>query len=142
MDITATLHSPAYASLVHGDDPMYKMYHSNRHDKRFGTRYIDPPTHEEHGRREYLGAPYRFANDLDNFFESGRPTDHSPSPELEDVPRVHGPLLRDLEDRDSESDFSKPFGEWYWRQREDEEVSAHNPYLRKTTTFLGSALAI
>lgn len=126
MDVAATLHSPAYADLIPGDDPKYKMYHSDKYDGRFGTRHISPPTREEHGRREYFGAPYRFANDSGNSFESGRPTDHSPSPELEDVPRVfvHRPLSRVLEYRDSESDFSNPFGQWYWRQQEEEEVSS------------------
>ncbi len=127
MAATATLRSPAYAGLVPGHDAKYEMYHSSRYDHRFGTRRIRPRTREEHDRREFFGAPYNFAEDLDNPFESSRATDRSPSPELEDVRGFFGQGLPsdNLGDWDGENDFSDPFGQWYGRQREEEGVSVY-----------------
>jgi len=119
--ITATLGSLAYDNLVPGDD--YKMYHCKKHDNRFGTKYIRPQTREQHSNREYLGAPYKYADDWENSFESGRPADWSPSPELEHGRRVFWGGSPS-EDRDSELDYENPLGQWYWQQREKEEVSA------------------
>ncbi len=124
MDTTATLRSPVH---IDRQDPKYRMYHSNRYDDGFGTRYIPPLTRDEHSKREYLGAPYQFAADNeDNPFESSRPTNRAPSPEPGFGRRVflQGSLSEVVEYRDGEDDFSTPGGKWYWRQREEEEVSA------------------
>lgn len=126
MDATATLRSPVH---VDRQDPKYRMYHSNRYDDGFGTRYIPPLTRDEHSKREYLGAPYQFAADNeDNPFESSCLTNRLPSPEPGFGRRVflQGSLSEVVEHWDGEDDFSTPGGEWYWRQREEEEVSTHH----------------
>lgn len=119
------LNPPSWARLIRKEDADYELYNYDRYDDRFGTSEVPPPTREEHNERQFFGAPYRFASNQENAFESRLPTSFSPSLEPEDRRREVLTELPSQVSQDSDEHFKElvHFERTFREELEEEEVS-------------------